>query len=139
MIVDILNPVKNANTIEEATYFFAGVLIHKRTLDKLCIDIEFEDLGEDHGFCEKTDDFDYTITLNSNLSLMNMIKTLAHEMVHVKQHAKKELKDSNGAIIWKKKLYRDYNYFEAPWEVEAYSMEDDLLELYIKEGAPKSP
>jgi hypothetical protein len=69
-----------------------------------------------------------------------MIKTLGHEMVHVKQHAKNELQTgifvaSRGGhnmhnrwqgTIWKPKAKEDA-YFDSPWEIEAYGREVGLF------------
>lgn len=67
------------------------------------------------------------VALDSKLSLEQTFITLAHEMVHVKQRAKGQLKnriDNKGRVVWTW-MGRDYNtdYFESPWEIEAFSRE----------------
>ena len=71
------------------------------------------------------------IDMDSRLPLETLIGTLAHEMIHVKQFALGQLRESktvNGMTVWmwcgkpvKKK------YFEQPWEIEAYTREEDLI------------
>ena len=62
-----------------------------------------------------------------------IIQTLAHEMIHVKQFAKGEMYDHIHAakVRWKNKNYNvdEIDYWDYPWEIEAYGKE---LGLYVK-------
>lgn len=55
-----------------------------------------------------------------------MMRTIAHEMVHCKQYFRHELNGWSGS--WKGKKPRNYKYDNAPWEREAYKREDELYE-----------
>lgn len=55
-----------------------------------------------------------------------MMKTLAHELVHVKQYWRKEL-CGDGGWTWKGKNAKNYSYENQPWEKEAYGREDELF------------
>lgn len=65
--------------------------------------------------------------LDSALPVHELIITLAHEMVHVKQYAKGQLKivkSKNGKMHFKwlgKKVNK--NYFDLPWELDAFRRE----------------
>jgi hypothetical protein len=61
--------------------------------------------------------------------------TLAHEMVHVKQMAKGQLKSaSRGAQIWMGKRYpASTPYLDRPWEVEAFSRQELIMRRAIEE------
>lgn len=82
---------------------------------------------------------DFTITINPKLSLKNFIECLGHEMVHVKQYAKGELKQNmrENTMVWKRTYKYDVSvmenvngdYHELPWEVEAHGRE---YGLYVK-------
>ena len=63
------------------------------------------------------------------MSLMDMSSTLAHEMVHVKQLAKGQMKLlPNEARIWKGKRYnKKIKYLDMPWEIDAFSKQELLL------------
>lgn len=63
------------------------------------------------------------------MSLMDMSGTLAHEMVHVKQIAKGQMKFlPNEARIWKGKRYsKKTKYLDMPWEIDAFSRQELLL------------
>jgi hypothetical protein len=63
------------------------------------------------------------------MSLMDMSGTLAHEMVHVKQLAKGQMKLlPNEARMWKGKRYsKKTKYLDMPWEIDAFSKQELLL------------
>ena len=66
-----------------------------------------------------------------------MVTALCHEMVHVKQFAKKEMVDGikTGVPIWKsKKISLNTNYWDLPWEKEAYRMEKKLANSVWENG-----
>jgi hypothetical protein len=61
--------------------------------------------------------------------------TLAHEMVHVKQMAKGQLKSaSRGAQTWMGKRYpASTPYLDRPWEVEAFSRQELIMRRAIED------
>lgn len=136
MIVDFENKGPHMNEIEEATYFFASKLLHKRTLDVLDVCIEFERLeGNTAGGCLWQEAQDYILALDPRMPLDQTIETLAHEMIHVKQYAKRELREKpNGQMMWKKQPFdkKGVDYIDLPWEVEAYANERELYESYLE-------
>ena len=60
--------------------------------------------------------------------------TLAHEMVHVKQMAKGQLKSApRGAQLWMGKKYPAKTpYLDQPWEIEAFSRQELLMRRAIE-------
>ena len=58
------------------------------------------------------------------LEYSDMMKTLAHEMVHAKQYLRGELNGYSNS--WKGKRLKTYEYDNQPWEKEAYKLEDKL-------------
>jgi hypothetical protein len=65
--------------------------------------------------------------LDSRLPISQLFITLAHEMVHVKQYAKGQLKvrttkRGNHIFTWLGKKY-NLDYYDLPWELEAFSKE----------------
>ena len=71
------------------------------------------------------------VDIDSRLNLDDMIGTLAHEMVHVKQFALGQLREGKvikGTQTWVwcgKQVKKPYH--TQPWEIEAYSKEIDLI------------
>lgn len=73
---------------------------------------------------------DYPDTLimhvDSRLDFETLTATLAHEMIHVKQYARGQIKaQSRGSRVyhtWLGKRYRG-NYYDSPWEQDAFRNE----------------
>lgn len=133
--------------LTEATEFFAYQLMHSRMADNLEIDIELDPNLDVQGCCINEDDNRrsrfFTIQLRND-SVDELIQTLAHEMVHVKQHAKNEhvkrFATAKGGLriesIWMGKPWRpkknENGYYDAPWEIEAYGREVGLMAHWVK-------
>ena len=103
-----------------------------RSLD---INIRFS-VMEDHGCCYKLDEVGrkFKLSIKKGLSIYELISTLCHEMVHVKQYAKGELRWCNKTSnrMWKKKVYNDIAYDDQPWEKEAYKLEPKMaIDFFI--------
>ena len=69
-----------------------------------------------------------TMDLDSRMSLDKLIQTLAHEMVHVKQIARGQLKYVGKKIFWKgERVYpKKMSYYNHPWEIDAWRNEKVL-------------
>ena len=83
---------------------------------------------------------EFLIELNSNQSESEMVATLAHELVHVKQNVNKDLiykfdKEANKLLVnWKGKELGEPSqipYRERPWEIEAFSKEQVLADMFL--------
>lgn len=82
------------------------------------------DLGKQvWGYCNGIEDEDYVIEISSNINTSNMVETIFHELVHVKQIIDGRL-DEDGRT-WKGKTYDTTKtpYKELPWEVEAFRLQ----------------
>ena len=62
------------------------------------------------------------------MTMESMMQTLAHELVHAKQYLRRELCGYTHA--WKGRKPRNYKYENAPWEKEAYRLEEELFNKY---------
>jgi len=75
----------------------------------------------------------YTIELDSSVSLRNILISLAHEFVHVKQWISGEMyeyEEPNKVRFMKKKVDTSkLNYFDYPWEIEAFGRQ---LGLFVR-------
>lgn len=139
---------RNSKLLTEAAEFFADILMDPRTVRNLQIDIEVSKDLDVLGDCGNEDDERsprwFTIELKTQTA-DEMIKTLAHEMVHAKQYAKNELKSgfmvaSRGGLkttskwmgkVWKPSR-KEHHYYDSPWEVEAYGKEVGLFHRYVE-------
>ena len=93
--------------------------------------------GRFHGLCEfegkhEIGDKNFwwsTIDLANTHDQRELVATLCHEMVHVKQYLRKEL--SYNGMNWQGKKMENKNPFEDPHEVEAYKMEKILFQKCV--------
>jgi hypothetical protein len=140
MFIEFVNniSISKQKVIKDAALFFASKLIPARLFPLLEIDINVTKSSAD-GFCEYTDSNinprSFTIELNKKLKGDELVKTIAHEMVHVKQYVKGELKERykpHHHHLWHKELIiiNDKNWYDVPWEVEARDLEEKLFNEY---------
>jgi|TARA_R110000823_G_C15791159_1_gene486151 hypothetical protein len=101
-----------------------------RTLE---ITVRIKDVKDAIAYCMMEDNNrQFEIEISRNLSLRDFVTALCHEMVHVKQFARKELcAEVSGSLTrWKKsKVSESTDYWDLPWEKEAYRMESKLAQI----------
>jgi uncharacterized alpha/beta hydrolase family protein len=94
----------------------------------LSVTVQFNKLDA-YGYCMMGDNNrEFVLDINKGLNLPDLISTIVHEMIHVKQYARKELRyDRNGNQMWKKsRVSANTAYMDEPWEKEAYRLEKKL-------------
>jgi hypothetical protein len=132
---------KTQKIVKDLTRFCAEMLMSKRMADSLLIRVEFiKDLDNQYdGDCEYVDEEsrpkEFLIRVNDSLKLSKKLRTICHEMVHVKQYATGEMK-----YMWRPArhtkfqgtLYPDeLEYWDSPWEIEAFGREPGLYTRWI--------
>lgn len=140
--------------LNQAAEFFALQLMDPRMVRNLNVDIEIVDKLDVNGECISEDDTKNPRWFTINLKRKppngeDIIQTLAHEMVHVKQYAKNEMSKQfrvarGGLKIgtkwhgewWDPKKKED-SYWDAPWEIIAYGMEVGLIHKWYTRHDPK--
>ena len=93
-------------------------------IKKLEIEFQLNNLKDRAvGYCMMTDDKrTFEIEVDKKLDIEEIITTVCHEMVHVKQYIRNELginNDNHGK-----------NYFDLPYEKEAYELQETLLKQF---------
>jgi hypothetical protein len=87
------------------------------------------------GDCEHIDDRTFTIRIDPHIKMSEFVATLCHEMVHVRQYARKELyeyaRDPSTTRFRTKKYYTNMSYKNRPWETEAHRLEKELGDSYV--------
>jgi hypothetical protein len=115
--------------LKEVCYLFLKHLnIYKKTIP-LDISITLCRM-EEQGHCQFNDDFTFPeidISLRKGLKREELVLTLAHELVHARQFLRKQLKNEGRIQYW---MGVESNNEE--WEVEAYELEKQLYEEYLK-------
>lgn len=128
--------------IKMATVFYANQLMSPKLCKSLEIKINIHHdykhqtgfLGDvvplDEGETRRPKEFE--INLDRQHVLKKILISLAHEIVHIKQYAKCELKfhDTKDVVTFQKKKYTDDSYWDSPWEIEAYGREPGLWQKF---------
>ena len=125
MIYEIENIPKKLSydLLDDAVHFAASFL----GLDGTMV-IQFETLPKHQcGFCDYEDQDDIIVILARRLSRRELILTLFHELVHVKQYVEGRLCDDT---IWDGIDYSGVDYVELPWEQEAHELEQVMIEQF---------
>lgn len=126
---------KLKSELRDAALFFIEQLFPRKRILDLSISLT-QDLCETYGVygeCWENDSHIFNIKLDKDLSKIDLIKTLGHEMAHVKQFARGELKFGSGRDRWFGKVYPlNTPYSKQPWEREANRLEKKLYIKYIE-------
>lgn len=146
--IGIINTSKaQRKFIEEASQFYVKWLMPR--VKNIEIDIEFErGLEKRTGNVALIDVEDrkynsgyrsFIITIDAGSSLQRKLLALAHEMTHAKQYYTGEMGISPlgfGYTIWMNKTYheREIDYFNTPWEIEAYGREVGMFSRWIEQA-----
>ena len=95
-----------------------------------------------YGYCDILD-FDYRprdfiIELQTHMDKELYIKTLLHELVHLRQWVVGSLRIRYGKLCYSKEPVEKYDYWHQPHEIEAREQEEILYLEYLidKEGVP---
>jgi len=88
------------------------------------------------GYCLELDNNrEFEIEIDREQPLRKLLETVAHEMVHVKQYARRELNPSiDGCWMGKTVDPKKTNYWDLPWEIEAHGRETGLFVRYCEEN-----
>ena len=91
-----------------------------------------------YGQLEQLDDKrrEFSVVLDKNVDTKDLIRTVIHEMVHIKQYIRKEMDSEviGQHMRWKSKMYpSDIKYDDMPWEKEANRLETKYGNEYLKE------
>ena len=132
---------KTRKLVKTAAWWYDEKLMGKRLLRSLEITIKLKKnlLAQDghEGTAIWEDDNirpkEFTISLDSTCTIRNILITLAHEMVHVKQWAKGEMYEyaEQDMVRFNKTKFNMANidYWDYPWEIEAFGRQ---LGLFVR-------
>jgi hypothetical protein len=80
------------------------------------------------GYCLELDNNrTFEIEVDRNMRLRKLLETIAHEMVHVKQYARRELHPVHDTWCGKTYNPKKVSYWDLPWEIEAHGREVGLF------------
>lgn len=134
--------------VKKAAIFYGDHLLrdNKKLLNNIKVTLlfkKFDNNDYDYAYCDWEFDNhrsrDFIITIDSKLNKKETLLALAHEMVHVKQYAKGEMKDyfrPARMVKWMGEMIdpESVDYWELPYEIEAYGREKGLYFKFITYG-----
>jgi len=99
-----------------------------QTLD---IEVKLKKINDAMGYCLCMDKRTFELEIGTNQRLRRIMETVAHEMVHVKQYARSELKPD---YQWQGKTINPerVEYWDLPWEIEAHGREVGLFVRWVQ-------
>lgn len=93
-----------------------------------------------YGWCDFEDDFrrprSFLIQLDTHMDRELYIKTLLHELTHLRQWVMGSLQFRRGKMLYCKEPVEFYAYEDQPHEIEAREQEETLYLEYILEKTP---
>ncbi len=73
---------------------------------------------------------EFILEINRKQSEKEILKTIAHEMVHCKQYAYGQIDEQGTRWLSRKMDHDSLPYSKRPWEIEAYKIGDQLYEEF---------
>jgi hypothetical protein len=134
-----MSKILSKSELVSAKDYFAEILLSSQMLNFVNIDVKIVSGNAPSGLCiideynNQNKPRSFTIEINKNQSKLEILNAVAHEMVHVKQYVYGELNEQMSSWLGQKIDCDEVNYFEQPWEVEAYNLEAFLTVMYLSE------
>ena len=121
MFYEITGGTKHERKLVETALLFAKQYLMPRIRD-LDIEISIEkDMTADADVVG--DEREYEMRVRKGQNDEDLITAIFHEMVHVKQAVRGEFPLFESS---------DIAYFDRPWEIEAYDLQEKILDAYLK-------
>ena len=121
----------------KATSFFMDLLVPKKKLKNVCVDVSFEPDDAEKGWIGWSSQGgsvkSYKVWIRPSISAQRQITCLAHELVHVKQFIMGDVCPetttilSNALMVWGSA--KD-DYWDNPMEIEAFGRSPGLVSRY---------
>lgn len=122
---------------------FADKLLSPQLQKNIYIKVRIHDKLDAGGYCDFIEEGlptprSFEIDIQRTRKKIHMFSVLAHEMVHLKQIAYGEMKDKyvkhRYVTVWQGERYEDdVSYWDQPWEIEAYGLENSLVAKFLME------
>ena len=113
---------------------------------KITVDIVHRGLNREsvYGYCDVVGETyrprHFLIELNTHMEEELYIKTLLHELTHLRQWVVGSLRAKRGKMYYGQECMEDYEYLHQPHEIEARDQEEKLyLEYLIDTGCISQP
>ena len=95
------------------------------------IDVSFNKKLDTLGLCTQEEDNEFLVEVNPINGYHQTMRTICHELIHVKQYRLGEMVSVTGGTRWKRKKFKlDTPYGECPWEIEAFANEGKIWGIW---------
>lgn len=124
--------------VSSMAHFCAAKLMPR--MYTLEVEITLKKLTGAYGYCLHVDDRYFEIEVSKDIRHRRLLETVAHEMVHVKQYARRELSENTYCKVanrykWQgETLKKTPEYWDRPWEIEAHGREVGLFIRWAEEN-----
>ena len=129
---------KVTKTHATAIEFFTSELLTPQLKKHIIIKLKFTrklpvcGFTEVDGYNSKGQPREFTLEINHGMSEKQTLKTLAHELEHLRQYAYGEI-DERGTMWLSRKMDHDsVPYHKRPWEIEAFKAEERLYRKWLQ-------
>ena len=118
--------------------YFASQLLTPQLKSHIIVTIRFIKnlpvcgFTEVDGYNSKGKPREFILEIQRGMSEEELLKTLAHELCHVKQYAYGELNEKGTKWLSRKYDHDDLPYNQRPWEIEAYKTEKRLYKQWLQ-------
>lgn len=130
---------KLTKTQKLAINYFADNLLSRQMKQNIAIRVKFTENIDNLGETEITDynsvgkPREFTLIIKKDIGDEETLKTISHEMVHIRQYCYGHLNEQMTYWRGEKVSEEDYEYFDRPWEKEAQELGNKLYEEFINE------
>lgn len=145
MIITFHRGSKNKRKQTKDLCLFTAYKLMPRMAPKLTVEFEFvtnlfkrEGIFGDCAYYEgDKNPRDFVVRVDPGIGDFDRLKTVSHEMVHVKQIARGELRELVKTPYYR--FHRQYyhkntDYFDRPWEIEAHGREEGLVVRWLQQS-----
>ena len=126
--------------VQEAIEFSLNKLLPRTTTIDIEVHLNRHIKGAE-GYCSFEDHKSFELEMDPRMSDKDLVLTVFHEMVHVRQYFKRQLRAVNfgNSQKWLGKIYDEdkVDYLKLPWEKEAFKLQEVLFKQYSKPRAAK--
>lgn len=142
MYIEMVGGTKKQREFVQVIAEEAGRVLGLTRYSTLWVQLQLKRMkGGFHGTCSNEDIETpsapryFEIDIEKNLKLMDMVVTICHELIHVRQYVKRDMIEDwyDGTVQWKgRKIAEDTKYREQPWEVEAFALESEIANQVLE-------
>lgn len=128
--------------IEDACEYYLKLMMPRHKYDRLRLHIHFKTrkgMKGDEGTClvmetdSRNTPYEFELEINRDNNTKTILYNLAHELVHVKQFALRELDEAQTKWFGKHVDDDKVDYWDLPWEIDAYGRERGLYTRFVRE------